>query len=68
MLTIKELSDASAELRSAHATIDALRRLFMSGGHSADARRMNSAEALIADEIAVLECAIAELAACLVNS
>jgi hypothetical protein len=64
MLTIAELSDACAELRSARLTIEALRVLFLSGGHSADARRLNDAVGMIAEEIAVLDSAIgnAELA------
>ena len=60
MLTISELSDARVELRSVHTTIEALRFLFLGAGHSVDARRLNDAAGMIAEEIAALD---AELAA-----
>jgi alkylation response protein AidB-like acyl-CoA dehydrogenase len=55
MLTIQELSGVRDKLRSMRITIESLRLLFLSSGHSEDARRLNDVVGLVDDEIAALE-------------
>jgi len=59
MLTITNLSDMRAELRSTLKAIEALRFMFMGSGYTVDARRMNDAAGMIAEEIDALDSAIA---------